>query len=388
MKQLSKPQIRRGTIMAKRYRLGIIGFAHMHIYYLAALFGEHPQVEWVACADTPHPPELRVAPFTRDWNRQQIVELQKIPQVYDDYHEMLRREKLDIVLVTSENAQHPDVVEACAAAGVHVCVEKPMAMSLADGLRMARACQAAGTTLLVNWPITWSGQSQAAKRLLDEGVIGRVLEVKWRSGHTGPLGPSVRHPGVKESSEEMTGSERGATWWHKAATGGGAMIDYCCYGGLVSRWYIGEQATAALGMRANLDSPWGEADDNAVILVRYPSAIALIEGSWTTWNHGVATGPIVYGTEGTLVVDSKAADQSVRVERSDGQTTLYQPDQLPAARDNVAKEMIHHLETGEALHPTLQLPLNLEVMAILDAGIRAADSQKLEVVNSVTWRIG
>ncbi len=52
--------------MAKRYRVGIIGFAHMHIYHLAALFGDHPQVEWVACADTPHAPELRTAPFTRD----------------------------------------------------------------------------------------------------------------------------------------------------------------------------------------------------------------------------------------------------------------------------------------------------------------------------------
>ncbi len=57
-------------------------------------------------------------------------------------------------------------------------------------------------------------------------------------------------------------------------------------------------------------------------------------------------------------------------------------------RDNVAKEIIHHLDTGEPLHPTLQIPLNLEVMAILDAGIRAATSQKLELVDNATWRIG
>jgi predicted dehydrogenase len=374
--------------MAKRYRVGIVGFAHMHIYYLAALFGAHPQVEWVACADTPHAPELRTAPFTRDWNRQQIVEREKIPQVYDDYREMLQSETLDIVLVTGENAQHADIVEACAAAGVHVCVEKPMAVSLSDGLRMARASQAAGTTLVVNWPLTWSTQAQTAKRLIDEGVIGRVLEVKWRGGHTGPLGPSAHHPGVSETSEEMTGVERGATWWHQRAAGGGALLDYCCYGALVSRWFIGEQATAALGMRANLESAWGDADDNGVILVRFPTAIALIEGSWTTWDHGVPTGPIVYGTQGTLVVDSKTEELAVRVERSDGQTANYTPEPLPAGRDNIAKAMIHHLETGEPLHPSLQLPLNLEVMAILDAGVRSAVSQKLELVDNATWRIG
>src|SRR5690606_28178074 len=100
------------AIMAKTYRVGIIGFAHMHIYYLADLFGEHPQVEWAACADTPHVPEKRSAPFTRDWNREQVVEKQGIPKTYVDYREMLQQEPLDIVLVTGENAQHAAIVEA------------------------------------------------------------------------------------------------------------------------------------------------------------------------------------------------------------------------------------------------------------------------------------
>ena len=143
--------------MSKTYRLGIIGFGHMHINNVASLFADHAQVEWTACADTvPAVPELRAAPYTRDWNRAHLIETLGIPQSYGDYHEMLAREELDIVIVTSENAQHPDVVEACTQAGVHVCVEKPMAMSLAHGLRMARACRAAGTTLVVNWPLTWS----------------------------------------------------------------------------------------------------------------------------------------------------------------------------------------------------------------------------------------
>jgi predicted dehydrogenase len=374
--------------MARSYRVGIIGFAHMHIVHLAALFDQHPQVEWVACADTPHAPELRTAPFTRIWNRQQIIEKQSIPITYDDYRAMLQQESPDIAIVTGENAQHPDVVEACAAAGVHVCVEKPMAMSLSDGLRMARACQAAGTTLLVNWPLTWSAQAHTAKRLLDEGLIGRVLQVKWRGGHTGPLGPQVRHPGVSETSEAMTGTERGATWWHHAAAGGGALIDYCGYGALVARWYLGEPATAVLGMRANLASAWGDADDNAILVMRFPAAMALIEASWTTWDHGVASGPIVYGTEGTLVVDAYAADSAILVHRSNGETATVPPDALPTDRDNVAKEIIHHLDTGEPLQPTLETEINLEVMAMLDAGIRAAASQKLELVDNASWRIG
>ena len=140
--------------MSKKVRLGIIGFGHMHINNVAALYGEHLQVEWVVCADIVFfCPELRTAPYICEWNLDNNVTKLGIPRTYTDYHELLEQEGLDIVIVTCENAQHPDVVEACAKAGVNVCVEKPMAMSLSDSLRMARACQVVGTIMLVNWPL-------------------------------------------------------------------------------------------------------------------------------------------------------------------------------------------------------------------------------------------
>ena len=373
----------------KEYRVGIIGFGHMHINNVAALYARHPRVRWVACADTvPARPELRQAPYTRDWNREHALTDLGVPKAYEDYGQMLVKEPFDIVIVTSENAQHAEVVEACAAAGAHVCVEKPMAASFGDALRMARACRAAGTTLLVNWPLTWSPAARKVKTLIGQGAIGRVLEVKWRAGHTGPLGPSAAHAGVSEVAAPMTGPERGATWWHQAAAGGGAMLDFCCYGAMVARWYIGEQAVAAMGMKANLDSQWGDAEDNAAMLIRFSRAMALLEGSWTTLDHGVPTGPIVYGTTGTLVVESKEGRPIVRLERGHGQTTIYDGEPLPEGRGDVANEFIHHLETGEPLHPTLDMDFNLEAMAILDAGVRSASSGKLELVDNAAWRIG
>ncbi len=375
--------------MSKRYRTGIIGFAHMHINNVAQLYAAHPQVAWVACADTPPlRPELRKAPYTREWNLENVTRLAGIPKVYDDYREMLAKEAFDIIIVTSENAYHPEIVEACAAAGAHVCVEKPMAMSLADALRMARACQAAGTTMIVNWPMTWSPSARRCKALIDEGVIGRVLEVKARLGHNGPLGEGVGHAGVGQTAAPMTGPERGATWWHQAAAGGGATLDFASYGAMSSRWYIGEQAVAAIGMKANLNSPWGDADDNGAIIARFPQAMGLFEATWTTRDHGVPGGPIVYGTEGTLVVDTIDGKPVVRLARGQGQTTIYESEPLPAGRATVAEEFIHHLETGEPLHPTLETPFNLEVMAIVDAGLRSAASGKLEPVESAVWCIG
>jgi predicted dehydrogenase len=373
----------------KTYRVGIIGFGHMHINNVGALFAHHPQVIMAACADTvPEKPELRKAPYTREWNKEFALNEMGVATAYDDYREMLSQEDLDIVIVTSENARHAEVVEACAAAGVHVCIEKPMAPSLSDALRMARACEAAGTDLVVNWPLTWSPAARKAKALIEEGVIGRVLELKWRAGHTGPLGPSAAHAGVSETAEGMTGPERGATWWHQADQGGGALLDFCCYGAMVSYWVIGERATAALGMKANLNSQWGDADDNGVILVRFPGALALLEGTWTTFDHGVPTGPIIYGTTGTLVVDSRDGEPVVRLERGHGQTTIFPVEPLPEGRTNIAEEYVHHLETGEPLHPTLAMTFNVDVMAILDAGARSATTGQLEPVHTATWQIG
>ncbi|MCB9151611.1 MAG: Gfo/Idh/MocA family oxidoreductase [Caldilineaceae bacterium] len=374
--------------MSKTYRVGIIGFAHMHINSLIKDFGAHPQVELVACADTqPARPELRDATYTRGWNQRHALDVLGVPNAFDSYQEMLTSESFDIILCCAENARHAEVTEACAAAGIHVVAEKPMANSLAHGLRMARAAQAAGTEVIINWPTTWSPAIRKAKALIDDGAIGRVLEVKWRGGHTGPLGMGETHPGITQGAEAMNPTELGATWWHHNATGGGAMLDYCCYGSMLSRWYIGEQAQAAVGMRANLNSSWGDADDNAAMIVRFPHALALLEASWTTRAHGVSPGPIVYGTQGTLIIERKE-QQVVRLETGKEAGKEFALDALPSGRATIAEELIHHLDTGDDLHPTLQLGLNLEVMAILDAGVRAADSGQLEMVNNGTWQMG
>jgi hypothetical protein len=49
---------------------------------------------------------------------------------------------------------------------------------------------------------------------------------------------------------------------------------------------------------------------------------------------------------------------------------------------------VHHLDTGEALHPTLEMENNLEYMAILDAGLRSARSGMTALVQNGAWQIG
>jgi predicted dehydrogenase len=377
----------------KTYRLGVIGFAHMHVNTLLDEFAKLPGIQWAGCADTvPVVPSLCRKESTRAANLERARKVTGIPRVYDDYRTLLSKEKPDIVIFCPENARHGEVAEAIAGAGAHLVTEKPMAASLGEALRMARAVRAAGVELMVNWPTTWSPAIRAAKALIEQGTVGPVWEVKWRNGAS--MGPLAYGTGANE----VTDVEKGAEWWHQAAAGGGALLDYCCYGACLSRWFLDQKAVAASGLKANVASPYGDAEDNAVIVVRFERSMAILEGTWTTWHTGVPQGPVIHGSRGTLVLDQAVdpktgrAAQAVKVYT----TRAYhgEPDRvvfgdpLPAGRATLAEEFVHHLETGEPLHPTLQVGHNLEAMAILDAGIRSAASGAQELVNDAVWSIG
>ncbi|HLH73397.1 MAG TPA: Gfo/Idh/MocA family oxidoreductase [Chloroflexota bacterium] len=376
--------------MAKTYRLGVIGFAHMHVNELMRRFAELDNVQWVACADTiPKRPELVEARSTRGWNLKQARERIGIPRVYDDYREMLENEQFDLVIFCPENSRHGEVAEAIAAHGANLLTEKPMAASLSEALRMTRAAQANGVELFINWPSTWNSAIRKAKDLLDEGAIGNLWEVKWRGGSLGPLSHGSVHPGIDGTIVEISDVEKGATWWHHASTGGGALLDYCCYGACLARWYVGESAVAAFGLKANFNSQYGDADDNAVVTVRFPRALAVLEATWSCVDHGVPTGPILYGNRGTMVVESREGKPVVKLIQGKGAEPRYiSGDVLPPGRETIAQEIIHHLETGAPVHPTLEANFNLEAEAILDAGIRSASSGKLELVQDSRWCIG
>jgi predicted dehydrogenase len=376
---------------AKKYRVGVIGVAHMHVNELMRKFAEHPQAELVAIADTrPEVPEINT---TSRSTRGHTLETARgelgIPKQYDDYRELLDRERIDIAIVCSENARHGEVCAAAFGHGAHVVTEKPMAASLAEALTMVRAARAAERDLMVNWPSTWSPAIRKMKELLDDGAIGSLWEVHARYGSLGPLSYGSTHPGVKGPTAMLTDEEKAATWWHRAGNGGGALLDYCCYGACLSRWYFGVPAQAVFGLKMNANTLYGSADDNAALTVRFPTGMAMLRATWSVVDHAMPTGPILYGTTGTMSLQGASASGQVRLVQGKGEEPrIVEGAPLPEGRDTLAKEFIHHLETGEPLHPTLEADFNLDAMAVLDAGIRSAESGKMELVNSGHWTVG
>jgi len=368
-----------------RYKVVVVGFGHVHINDVAAHFYANPRVDLTACADTePLVKELKVAPYTREWNID-FCSKKFDMKVYSDWRKMLDKEKPDLCIANSENAYHVIIAEECAKRGIDVCLEKPMATNLGDALKMYRAAQTYGTEIIVNWPITWNPGMRMMKKLVDEGRVGDIIEVKTRMGHTGPLGPGAKHRGVAETAAPMTETEKARTWWHQHACGGGAMADYCCYGGILAYWFVGESAVAATGMRVNSITTMGDAEDNAAMFVRFRNCYAVVEGTWTTYNHTFKS-PIVYGTKGAIVGDYKTGE--VVVYNTDGTIDKIENDSLPEGRADVAEQYVWHKDTEEPLHPTSRVGFNIEALALLDAATRSCESGKTELVDNIHWHIG
>ena len=115
-------------------------------------------------------------------------ELGERPAVFEDFAALLASESsLDSVDVTTETSSHHTLTEAALGAGLHVIVEKPMAVTLKACRRMNDAAIAAGTTLAIAENFRRDPLCRLAKALLEAGVIGEprlLLDVSVGGGDT------------------------------------------------------------------------------------------------------------------------------------------------------------------------------------------------------------
>jgi len=93
---------------------------------------------------------------------------------YDDLAAMLAHPGLDAVIIATPTPLHAEHAIACFAAGKHVVLEKPMATSLADGLRICAAAEAAGRVLIVGHSHSFDQPVRAMRDLIAGGTLGRV----------------------------------------------------------------------------------------------------------------------------------------------------------------------------------------------------------------------
>lgn len=326
-----------------RFRIGVVGLVHDHVWDVVPGFLSDARAQLVAVCDV-NEPLLEKAKGT--WG---------VSTTFTSYFEMYDAVKLDAVLVYTDNASAAEVVEAAAARGIHALVEKPMAATLEQADRMVKAARDAGTTLMVNWPTAWNPPLVLALEMALRGNIGDVFKVRYRASHQGP--------------KEMGCSPYFYEWlYDKRRNGAGALMDYCCYGANYAAHLLGRPnaVTAVAGRFVKEDIAL---EDNAVILAKYHNGLAICEASWT--QHGFGYELMINGSEGSLRSD-RVTLQVADVASKQGRDIAV-PD-LPPDRRNAAAYFLTCLAEQRPAEGVCNPVTARNAQEILEAGILAAET--------------
>lgn len=358
-------------------RAVIIGFSHMHVNEIAMYMKENPDFELVGAApvysQTEKIPPMR---YTHDWNMENIKNTY-CGNIYDDYIQMLEELKPEIAFILTENCQKTEVVARCAERGVNVCIEKPLAVSIDEAEKMKESVDKYGIKAVVNWPVAWNPVAHKLKKIIDSGIVGKPVKMRYINGHTGPLGKGARHRGVDADAEVMTDEMRSKTWWHQDKFGGGVLLDIGCYGCFYTKWMLGSGAKSVLSVGENLNTDFGDTEDNFAAVVKFDGKMSVIEGTWTTPRALIPAGPMIICTEGVIVCDGMAENPGDVIAYDIFANKLETEDYShPESYKNMTWHYADHIKNGTALFDMITLDTNMEVMAILDAVVKSARSGK------------
>jgi predicted dehydrogenase len=323
-------------------KIAIIGLDHDHVWGLLHDIKNEPAAALVAIADS-HPELIerarKVAP--------------EGTQFYSDYIHMLDEARPEAVFVTTSNERHLEILRECARRHIHYSTEKPMALNAADAREMARLAQQAGIKLMVNYWNAWVAPTHELFHRVHGGELGTIQKLVVQYGHQGP--------------KEIGVSPQFAAWlYDPAKNGGGALVDFGCYGAELSLWLKGRPQRVYASTRKLKTDQHNAVDDDALIVLDYPDATSVIEASWD-WPF-TKEEVDVYGTKGSAIAMRRAffarpAGQQAPSPQG-AAVTLAPP---PHATSNPVAYMIDRIRTNQPIEPPLSADINVGVLEILDA---------------------
>jgi predicted dehydrogenase len=338
-----------------RLRVGVLGLNHDHVWgNLAGLAGSELG-QAVAAADPD--PQLR----------ERLAREHGGVAALETYDALLERTDLDAVLVFADNRASVELAIRALGRGVAVMIEKPMAADLAGADALLAAARTAGRPLMVNWPTVWRPALRHGLALVRSGAVGEPVQLSHRGGHAGP--------------REYGCSPQFCEWlYDPARNGGGALVDYCGYGAILCRVVLG-RPDAVTAVARHLRKEGLPAEDNAVVVLRYPRALGLLEASWTQIGGEPALAMIVYGDAGTLLVHQPKATRegekagAGRVQLVTGERSEWiDPPALPADERDGPSYFLSCLAAGRPVEGLCAPEVGRDAQEILAAALRSSAS--------------
>ena len=350
----------------KKLKVAIFGLAHPHAAALTKAFKGLPdEAEILGYAE--------VGPYDDQTFEERYKNIGRCAddlRKFEDWRELLALNP-DVAVVATENSVCADISCEILAKGISVINEKPMAINYADAQRMAKVAKENNVHIITNWPIAWFPSFNYAKKLADEGVVGKIMRVVYRSPATwGPYsyGKNNEAPPIEWLNK---------TWWYRKECGGGSILDYACYGTILATHFFGKKALKVSGIAKQFGVVGTTVEDYSAMILDFGDGVGLLEGSWSTYNPAeIPTGPVIYGTDGVIVCDRH--NSLVKIYK--GNTHEPQPPvevidcaDMEEFKGELGRNIVDFLLGKAELNPLLGVDINLAVCAALDAGRKSAE---------------
>jgi predicted dehydrogenase len=276
-------------------------------------------------------------------------------------NELLARTNFQAVAVFTSTFEHSNVVQQCAAHGLHVMMEKPLAVNMTHARAIAAAAREHKVNIIVNYETTWYPGNQAAYALLhDRHTIGEPRKFVVHDGHRGP--------------KEIGCSPAFLDWLtDPVLNGAGALTDFGCYGADLVTWLLdGERPTSVFALTQQIKPEvYPKVEDEATIVLTYPKAQAILQASWN-WPFDRKDIEI-YGRTGYVLVPRP---NLLRVREAN----VAEVERTPPALSGPEADPLSYLAAivrGELKPSGLSsLEVNMIVMEILDAAKESARTSR------------
>lgn len=211
---------------------------------------------------------------------------------YTDYRMLLEHERPTLVSIATESGKHAQMALDCIAAGCHVIIEKPIALSISDADAIIEAAKAKGVQVCANHQNRFNKSVQYIRSAMEAGRFGRMLHgtahVRWNRGHDYYVQAPWR-----------------GTW----AQDGGALMNQCIHNVDLLRWMMGDEVDEVFAYTDNLIHPHVEAEDIGLALVKFKNgAYGVIEGTTNIYPRNLEETLYLFGECGTVKAGGKSVN--------------------------------------------------------------------------------
>lgn len=340
----------------KPVKIGIIGLTHTHVHWI---FSSEKSGDFIILGIV-EPNRKLALQFSDQYGFSMNI-------VHNTKEELISAKELEAVTAFGTIYDHLNIVETFAPLGIHVMVEKPLAVSLDHAKKMESLAKKHEIHLLTNYETTWYSTNHKAYDLIKkDSIIGDIKKVIVRDGHKGPKKIGVN----KEFLEWLIDPE---------LNGGGAIMDFGCYGANLLTWLMDGKkpysVTAITQQQQKENNPL--VDDEAIILLNYNESVAIIQASWN-WPIGRKDMEI-YGEKGAVYSDNR---HDLRIRISEGyddyveETTKLNERKVPYNDPFSFFAAVIRNEIEIEPNDLSSLENNLIVMEILEAAKKSAKTNK------------